>query len=89
MKRLGIESLSSQYSLRDLLHSRYRSSTKAKKIRRKEVTVQMDDAVGFILSNEDVARRMKHVTKEARRGGKFLSSRQEQIFVVARGCMCS
>jgi hypothetical protein len=49
----------------------------------------MDDAIGFILSNEDVARRMKHVTMEARRGGKFLSSRQQQIFVVARGCMYS
>ena len=60
-------------SLRDLLGCKYKSSTKAKRIRRKEVTVQMsDDVDALIMTNVNVARRMKRLAEDISRGGTLL-----------------
>ena len=59
-------------SLRDLLHCKYRSSTRAKTFRRKRSAVQMDDDIAFILHNKDVERRMNEIKDTARRGGKII-----------------
>ena len=57
-------------SLRDLLGVKYKSSTKAKKIRRKEVTVKMSDDVDeLIMTNEHVRARMKRLADDISRGG--------------------
>ena len=61
------------FSLRDLLGCKYKSSTKAKKIRRKEVTVKMsDDVDALIMTNGNVAKRMKRLSEDISRGGTYL-----------------
>jgi hypothetical protein len=72
------------FSLRDLLHNKYRSSTKAKKIRRKEITVKMSDDVDeLIMTNTNVARRIEQLSVDIKRGGKLSHNRH---VVASRSC---
>ena len=72
-------------SLRDLLGCKYKSSTKAKRIRRKEVTVQMsDDVDALIMTNVNVARRMKRLAEDISRGGTYC----EVLFSVVAWSFC-
>ena len=61
-------------ALRDMLHSKYRSSTKAKKLSRKVKQSMLDDEVDQIMNrgtNTDITERVKELTKNARRDSDF------------------
>lgn len=61
-------------ALRDMLHSKYRSSTKAKKLSRKVKQSMLDDEVDQIMNrgtNTDITERVKELTKDARRDSDF------------------
>lgn len=60
--------------LRDMLHSKYRSSTKAKKLSRKVKQSMLDDEVDQIMnrsSYRDITHRVKELTKDARKDSDF------------------
>ena len=61
-------------ALRDMLHSKYRSSTKAKKLSRRVKQSMLDDEVDQIMNrgtNTDITERVKELTKDARRDSDF------------------
>jgi hypothetical protein len=58
----------------DMLHSKYRSSTKAKKLSRKVKQSMLDDEVDQIMnrsSYRDITHRVKELTKDARKDSDF------------------
>lgn len=60
--------------LRDMLHSKYRSSTKAKKLSRKVKQSMLDDEVDQIMnrsSYQDITQRVKELTKDAQQDSDF------------------
>jgi hypothetical protein len=58
-------------SFRDLLHTKYKSSTKAKKHRRREQQAKFGDEVDhFMKSAGSVAEKIEEITSQAKRDGK-------------------
>ena len=61
-------------SLRDGLHDKYRSATKAKKQRKEKVTLKFNGDIDRVIhSNVSVSRRIEALTEEVRRNGALAS----------------
>src|SRR6056300_821743 len=63
-------------SFRDSLSTSYKSSTQAKKLRRRQIQTKLDDEIeNFLKYNQDVAGRMKGLARRASSGGEFSTSK--------------